>query len=602
MSAPGRVLTGIAVSPGVVIGPALVLEWSLPDVPQRVVAREQVEAEVARLHDAVAAVRAQVEALRARAEHRIGVEEAKIFDAQILMLEDQEFLAGVIRLIRDNQLSAERAFEFKALEMRALWARSTSVRLRERVVDLSAVQLRVLNQLLGKPIPLDVASAGPEPVVVFMRELTPGLTVQFDRDTIAGFVAEEGTRTAHAAILAHSLGIPCVMGLVGALPRVRSGTRVILDGSTGRVILDPTAEEIREAQEGERRRRAFDHEIEQGVAQPAVTRDGVRVELLGNVDLPEELEAALSHGAEGVGLLRTEFLVLGRSEMPSEDEQAAYFARVGARFPGRPVIIRSYDLGGDKFPGPLRPPPEANPFLGWRALRVCLDRPDIFRGQIRALLRARATADVRLLLPLVTQLEELRRSRELVTEAVAELVREGQPAARDLPIGVMIETPAAVMLADALAAESDFLSVGSNDLTQYALVVDRGNARLASRFNALHPAVVRMLHTVAEAGRRAGKATSVCGEMASDPLAVFLLLGLGYRVLSASPTSLPLVRWLIRRLDANGAAAAARVAVAGSTERAVRDALVQGIAPYVDLRTLEGERLPPESRETSFTH
>ncbi|HEX9582633.1 MAG TPA: phosphoenolpyruvate--protein phosphotransferase [Gemmatimonadales bacterium] len=601
MSASGRILTGIGVSPGVVIGPALVLEWNIPDVPNRVVARDQVEGEVARLHAAVAEVRGHLDGLRHRAERRIGAEEAKIFDAQILMLEDQEFLAGVIRLIRDNQLSAERAFEFKALEMRALWARSTSVRLRERVVDLTAVQLRVLNYLLGKPMALDVAREGPDPVVVFMRELTPGLTVQFDRDTIAGFVSEEGTRTSHAAILAHSLGIPCVMGLVGALPRVRSGTRVILDGSTGRVILDPRPEEISGTQAGERRRQAFEHEIERGIAQPAVTRDGVRVELLGNVDLPEELEAAAIHGAEGVGLLRTEFLVLGRSEMPSEDEQAAYFTRVGARFPGRPVMIRSYDLGGDKFPGPLRPPPEANPFLGWRALRVCLDRPDIFRGQIRAILRARATADVRLLLPLVTQLEEVRQTKELVAEALADLIREGRPAARELPLGVMIETPAAVVLVDALAAECDFLSVGSNDLTQYTLVVDRGNARLASRFNAIHPAVVRMLQTIAEAGRRAGKPTSVCGEMASDPLAAFLLLGLGYRVLSASPTSLPLMRWLIRRLDATGAAAAAAAAVQGTTERAVREALEQGIATYVDLRSLEGERLPPGLRETSFT-
>ncbi|MBI3983516.1 MAG: phosphoenolpyruvate--protein phosphotransferase, partial [Gemmatimonadetes bacterium] len=294
------------------------------------------------------------------------------------------------------------------------------------------------------------------------------------------------------------------------------------------------------------------------------------------------------HGAEGVGLLRTEFLVLGRSQMPSEDEQASYFIRVGTRFTGRPVVIRSYDLGGDKFPAPLRPPQEANPFLGWRALRVCLDRPEIFRAQIRAVLRARAVADVRLLLPLVTQVEEVRQTKELIAEAERDLTRNGTAAGGDLPVGVMIETPAAVVLAEVLAAESDFLSVGSNDLTQYTLVVDRGNARLANRFNALHPAVVRMLQSVAEAGRRTGKPTSVCGEMASEPLAAFLLLGLGYRVLSSAPTSLPLVRWLVRRVDVSAAREAAAAAVAATTDRDVRKALERGIAPYVDLRLLDG--------------
>lgn len=588
MSEHDRILTGIGVSPGVVIGPAMVLHWTIPEVPHRVVARDQVEGEVARLRNAIKEVRAHLEGLRDRAVQRIGAEEAGIFDAQIMMLEDESFIDAVTRMIRDNQLSAEQAFEFQALEMRALWARSPSQRLRERVVDLSAVQLRVLNHLLGTPMDLDVIAEGPEPVIVIIRELTPGLTVQFDRDKVAGFVSEEGTRTAHAAILAHSLGIPCVMGLVGALGKVQTGVRLILDGSTGRVVLHPTRDEIREARAGERRRRVFAREVERAVGQPAVTRDGTHVKLLGNVDLPEEIEAAVTQGAEGVGLLRTEFLVLGRSQMPSEDEQASYFIRVGTRFKGRPVVIRSYDLGGDKFPAPLRPPPEANPFLGWRALRVCLDRPEIFIGQIRAILRARAAADVRLLLPLVTQVEEVRSTRELIAEAGRALTQEGTPFGADLPVGVMVETPAAVVLAEALARESDFLSVGSNDLTQYTLVVDRGNARLASRFNALHPAVVRMLQSVAEAGRRAGKPTSVCGEMASEPLAAFLLLGLGYRVLSSAPTSLPLVRWLVRRVELSAAQAAATQAACATTEREVRQALERGIAEYVDLRLLGG--------------
>ncbi len=596
-----RVLTGIGVSPGVAIGPAQVVQWTLPVVPHRVIPKGEVEREVARLREAIAAVRAYLEGLGERAAARAGPREAGIFEAQILMLEDGDFLGAVERLIRDNQLSAEGAFEFKGLEMRALWSRSSSARLRERLADLSAVQLRVLHHLLGCPIDDKIEAVDGKPVILFTRELTPGLTVQFDRQAIAGFASEEGTRTSHAAILAHSLGIPCVMGLTGGLERVQSGVTVILDGTHGRVVVDPTSEEVREAKAYERRRRALERDLERVVSQPAVTGDGARVTLLGNVDVPEEVEAAAAHGAEGVGLLRTEFLILGRSELPDEDEQAAYFTKVGKRFANQPVVIRSYDLGGDKFPEPFRPPPEANPFLGWRALRVCLDHPEIFGPQIRAILRARAHGNVQLMLPLVTQLEEVYRTRALVQQAIEQLAREGREAARELPVGVMIETPAAVMLADRLAAESDFLSVGTNDLTQYTLVVDRGNARLADHFRSLHPAMVRMLHEVLQRAQRAGRQPSVCGEMASEPLSAFLLLGLGYRVLSTAPPRLPLIRWLIRQVERAGAERAARAALEADTTRDVQVILERAMAEYVDLRLLEAGRLPRSRQESSLS-
>jgi phosphoenolpyruvate-protein phosphotransferase (PTS system enzyme I) len=441
---------------------------------------------------------------------------------------------------------------------------------------------------------------GEHPAVVFTHELTPGLTVQFDRAHIAAFASEEGTRTAHAAILAHSLGIPCVMGLVGSLERVRDGTTVILDGTHGTVLLDPTPEEITAAKAQDERRLALDHELEKVVGQPAVSRDGQRIILRGNVDLPEELEAAAQHGAEGVGLVRTEFMILGRPELPDEDEQTAYYTRIGERFPGQPVVVRSYDVGGDKFPAAFAPEPEANPFLGWRALRVCLDRPEIFRTQIRAVLRARATSDVQLMIPLVTNMEEITRTRELIAEAIRDLEREGCAAARELPLGVMVETPAAVVMIDAIAEASDFLSVGTNDLTQYTLVVDRGNARLAERFTPLNPAIVRMLRTIVDAARAAGKEVSVCGEMASEPVTAFLLLGLGYRVLSTSSPRLPLVRWLVRQIDVAAAARAAEAALAARTNRDVRVVLEDAVAQHVDLRLLEGGRLPPSRSATSF--
>ncbi len=588
-------------SPGVAVGESVVVRFELPDVPQRVVAPAAVGQEVARLQAAVAAVRAHIEGLRQRAEERVGREDAKIFDAQLLMLEDADMLSAVERLIRENQLSAERAYEFKALEVRAQWARSPSELVRDRVADLSGLQIWMLRFLLDLPLDVFVrGDADGKSVIVCTRELTPGLTVQVEGDRVAGLVSEEGTRTSHAAILARSLGIPCVMGLVGGLARLTTGDRLVLDGSRGTVLLRPSAAEVRDAQAHERRRRALDRQLEKVVGQPATSLDGVTISLRGNLDRPEELDAVADHGAEGVGLLRTEFLLVGRAEMPTEDEQARYFERVGRRFSGHPVLVRSFDLGGDKFPAAFRTSHEANPFLGWRAIRVCLDQPDMFRAQLRAALRARRHADIRLMLPLVTQLDEVEQTRQLVEESAAELERRGTDAARDIPIGVMVETPAAALLATELAQRVDFLSVGSNDLTQYTLAVDRGNARLAGRFSAFHPAVVRMLKMVCDAGAGAGRDVSVCGEMASDPLAVFLLLGLGYRALSVSPPALPLVRWVIRQIDIVHARQAAEAALAASTTEDVTRLVEAALSEHVNLRFLDAGRLPKGRRATTF--
>ncbi len=599
MSDP-RLLSGIGVSAGMAIGPALVIHWELPDVPERVVDLADVEPEVGRLHAAIAHVQRHLEDLKRRAEERVGPEEAKIFEAQMLMLVDREFIGGAERLIRENQLAAERAFEFKALEVRALWAQSVSDRLRQRIADLSGLQVRVLRQLLGQPVDPIFHLDPSKPVVVFTRELFPGLTLQFDADAVVGFASEEGTRTAHAAILARSLGIPCVMGLVGGLGRVTSGTEVILDGTHGTMLLDPSKDEVREARAHERRRRALGRQLEKVLDQPATCRNGVTVVLRGNLDLPEELEPAAQHRAEGIGLLRTEFLLLGRAELPTEDEQARYFSRVARRFAGYPVVVRSYDLGGDKFPAAFRSLPEANPFLGWRAIRVCLDQPDMFRAQIRAVLRARVDGNVQLMLPLITQVEEVQETCEIVQSAIDDLTRAGIPTATKLPVGVMVETPAAALIADQLVEHADFLSVGSNDLTQYTLAVDRGNARLAERFAPFHPAVVQLLKRVCDAGDRAGKPVSVCGEMASEPLSAFLLFGLGYRVLSVAPPALPLLRWFVRQIDLRHASVVASAALAAPTTGEVTRILKEGVAAHVDLRWLEAGRLPRTRRSASL--
>lgn len=583
----GRTLHGIGVSPGLAVAPAVVLESHFPDVPDRSVSPEQVDTEIERLHAAVAGVVESLAALRERVRLRAGAEESRIFDAQMLMAQDPDFLAAVEHLIRQNRLSAETAYEFKALELRVAWAESASLRMRERRTDLVAIQMRVLRNLMGRDSGDGWDTQASENVIIVASELSPGMTVQLDRDHVLGLISEEGTRTSHAAILAHSLGIPAVMGAAGVMQQIRSGQVVLLDGRLGTVVIDPDPIDLEEARARATRRHRLELAMESMGDAPAVMLSGEAVTLMGNVDLPEEIELAARHGAHGVGLLRTEFLITGRAQLPTEDEQAAYFRRVATAFPKYPIVIRSFDLGGDKFPAAFDAPKEANPFLGWRSIRVCLDQPDIFRPQLRAVLRMAAQYEIHLMLPLVTRVDEVLEARAMLAEEARHLKEQGVQAADTLPVGVMVETPAAVLMADELAAVSDFFSVGTNDLTQYTLAVDRGNARLAERFTPHDPAVVRQLKSVLDAGERAGISVSVCGEMASDPLLAVLLLGLGYRRLSAAPPTLTLLRWLVRNVPLEACRQAAATALQARTAAEVKEALRVGITGHVDVRLLE---------------
>lgn len=586
-----EILTGIGVSKGVVSAPALVIDDGMPDMAEHPVFVDDSKAEMARLDTALAAVKDRLHALGRRTAERAGPEEAKIFDAQVLMIEDEEFIGRVRRLIRDNHIGAERSFEFVALEQRELWLESSSPILRARVEDLSAVLNRVVRSLVGKKGVANLAS-GAELRVVVIRELTAGLTIEFDREQVVAFVSEEGTRASHAGILARSLGIPCVMGVAGALSRIKDGSMLLVDGASGTVTIHPDATETAQAMERRSYRRSMEAKCEAEIGSPAVTLDGKTVALRGNLDLPEELDAIERTGAQGIGLVRTEFLVLGRSEMPDEEDQYRYFSSVARRFPNDPVVIRSYDLGGDKFPRDFKSTRDANPFLGWRAIRVCLDRPELFVQQIRAVVRARLHGDVQLMLPLITGLEELIRSKELVAQAMAELRAEGVECASELPVGVMVETPAAVMMIAELAADCDFLSVGTNDLTQYTLAVDRSNARLADRFLPLHPALLRLLKMVVESAEKASVPLSVCGELASDPLGTLFLLGIGYDAFSMAPTGLPLARWLIRRMDFGFARETALAAAECRTVAEAHTVLSEAISGFPELKDLELDWLP----------
>ena len=555
-----RALTGIPASPGIVVGPVHLLRWEVPDVATRIIPDDAIPAEIARFDEAVERAKERLAQVRDRAASHAGPEEAAIFDVQISILDDHDLGNQVRSYIRQN-LAAEKAFDVVLHEWRARFAHHASPMMRERVGDLTDVHIRVLSILLGLPDhdPVDVPKGAK--AILVTHDLTPSLTVQLDRDAIAGLATDAGTRTSHVAILARSLGLPAVVGLRDAISRLTGGENAVLDGSTGTLVINPTDAEVAVFQHRAEREARDEAELRLLLSAEPVTTDGVRITLRANVDLPEESTLAATSGAEGVGLMRTEFLVVGRTAMPDEEEQYRAYRRVVEAFGGQPVVIRTFDIGGDKLPAGGFPH-EANPFLGWRAIRMCLDESEMFKTQLRALLRAGLHGDVRIMLPLIVTIDEVREARHLLDEAAADLEARGVPFRRDLPLGVMVETPAAAMGADVLAREVAFFSIGTNDLVQYTLAVDRGNVNLAARFTPLHPAVLRLVKRTVEVGRAAGLEVAVCGEMASQPVMVFALIGLGVRHLSVGPRAVPLVKHIVRGISVELAVEAAEAALA----------------------------------------
>lgn len=562
-----RRLVGIPASPGIVVGPVHLLRWEIPEVRHRIIADEAVPAELQRFQDVLDKAKERLRQVRDRVEQTAGPEEAAIFDVQHSILEDVELTSAVEELIRQN-LGAEKAFEIVMLEWNQRFSRSPYPMLRERIGDLKDVEIRVLTLLLDLPDhdPVDVLKGAN--AILVTHDLTPSLTVQLDRAAIAGIATDAGTRTSHVAILARSLGLPAIVGLRDATKELSGRETAILDGSTGLLAINPTHQDIESYRERARQEAVAEAELKQLAALEPVTTDGVRITLRANVDLPEEAELAASSGAEGVGLMRTEFLVVGRAAMPDEDEQYRAYRRVVRAFDGQPVTIRTFDIGGDKLPvGGF--PTEPNPFLGWRAIRMCLDQPELFGVQLRALLRAAVHGDVRIMLPLVVTVAEVRRARALLDEAAQALERRGVEYRKDVPLGVMIETPAAAISCDKFVDDVAFFSIGTNDLVQYTLAVDRGNANLAARFTPLHPAVLKLIRRTVYTANAHRLEVSVCGEMASQPLMAFALLGLGVRQLSVAPRSVPLVKRIVRSISVKTAKEAAQAAIdAGTADEA----------------------------------
>jgi phosphotransferase system enzyme I (PtsI) len=581
------VLDGFPASEGIASGSVLCLEWGVPVVPHETLSEGQISAEEERFHEALAWAAKRLEEMKRVTEERLGAVEARIFEPQLLMLEDSEVVDGTLRYVRENRLSAPRAFEWRMLELQAMWSRTSHPMVLDRLNDLEDLMIRVLNRLLGRNDPTDVQELV-EDVIVVAKNLAPSLIVHFDPSRVRGIATDLGTRSSHWSILARSLEIPAVVGLGDVTRNAHDGQDAIVDGRIGRVVLEPGEEERDSFASRRRQQSLWEDEITVISSLEPVTLDGQVVSLRANLDLPGEAAQARDHGADGVGLFRTEFLVVGRSAMPGEEEQFEAYRRAAEAFPDRAVFIRTFDLGGDKFPMFLHMPQEENPFLGWRAIRVCLDRPDLFRTQLRALLRATACGDVRMMLPLVNDVDEVRQVRALLEEEESKLAAEGIAYNAGYKLGVMIETPAAALDAVELSRYSDFFSIGTNDLIQYTLAVDRTNTRLARLYNPFHPAVVRQLNQVARAGRAAGIEVSVCGEMASNPLGAFLLLGLDITALSMAWPSLPEIKKVIRDVRMEDARKAAHKALAAATSRDVTDCLVEGIGDSVDLKVFSG--------------
>lgn len=579
---------GIPASPGIVIAPAHVLHLDMPRVPHVTITADEVEREEARFHEARRHARERILEIQRQVTERLGTVEANIFDPQLLMLDDVELVDGTVAYIRENHLSAPRALELRMLELQSQWRRTGHPMVMDRLNDLIDIEMQLLLRLLGLDDPDLGLSDVKGRVVLVARDLTPSLMVQLDRDAIAGIATDAGSRTSHSAILARALGIPAVVGLGDLSSVVRSGQELILDGRAGRVIVEPSEREREIYRDRDIKVREWEQELELLTHLESATADRQPVQLRANIDLPAEAAVASRHGAQGIGLFRTEFLVVGRSAVPGEDEQYRAYREVAEAFPEQAVYIRTFDLGGDKFPLFLSMPPEENPFLGWRAIRVCLDTPDLFRTQLRAFLRASAHGDVRLMLPLINEIDEVRRTRALLEEEEEKLRREGVAFNPAYKVGIMIETPAAALTATELSKYADFFSIGTNDLVQYTLAVDRGNARLAPRYTPFHPAVVRMLRATAEAGRAAGIEVSVCGELAANPLGVYLLLGLGITALSVAPSSLMEIKKVIRAIPASDARETVERVVRAETAAEVTAELMSGISRWLDLSMFSG--------------
>ena len=540
-----KLFRGIAVSAGVCRGKILVLAPSRPVITRQTVSEAGTAEEINRLEKALVQTRQQILEVQKKVSQAMGAQEGSIFDAHLLVLEDRTLLDQVARVIQEEKVNAEYAFHSVAERYATSLAAIEDDYLRERATDMRDVTGRVLNNLLGREDEIDLRRLK-EPCIIIGHDLTPSNIAQMDKRNVLGFATDVGSKISHTAIMARSLRIPAVVGLKDASGQLKSGGYSLLDGFNGVLVIGPTEQTLYEYGQLVSKQLSFEEKLRETLLKPAITLDGHRVCLSANIEHEADAETVKSNGAEGVGLFRTEYLFIERGRPPSEEQQyQAYIAAARALKPA-PIVIRTLDLGGDKLMAHM--PTEMNPFLGWRAIRLCLQERDLFREQLRAILRASIEGNVKMMYPMISGLEELKQANALVEEYKTELRQEKIPFDEGLEIGAMIETPSAVIVADSLAKCVKFFSIGTNDLIQYSLAVDRMNEKIAHLYEPTHPAIVQLIKKTVEAARRHKIWISVCGEMASDPILAPLLVGLGVDELSASPSLVPPLKFIIRRL------------------------------------------------------
>ena len=543
-----KMLRGIPVSQGVSRSRVVVLDRMRIDPAKWGILESDLAGEEDRLQTSLVETRRQILAVQERLREAMGTDEAQIFDAHLLVLEDPMLLQETVRFIREDLVTAEFAFHQASEKYADALAKVDDSYLSERAADIRDVTQRVLANLMGQPQCTALADLT-EPCIVVAHDLTPSDTATMDPAMVLGFVTEVGSRTSHTAILARSMRIPAVLGLGEAIGELHTGESVLLDGFNGFVVIDPSEQTLFEYGQLVDRQTSIEESLEVIHDDAAETRDGHRIVLSANIERAADVEGVLQCGATGVGLFRTEFLFINRSDLPDEEEQFAAYRKVAESLAPDPVIIRTLDLGGDKLVSHINVAAETNPFLGWRAIRLCLEETDMFRTQLRAILRASAFGNLKIMYPMISGVEELEAANALLDECREQLHAEGVAFGDDVEVGVMIEIPSAALIADSLAKRVKFFSIGTNDLIQYALAVDRLNDKIAHLYEPTHPGILRLIKMTVDAGLAHGIWTGICGEMAGDLTALPLLLGLGVTELSVTPSMVPRVKMLIRSIE-----------------------------------------------------
>jgi len=570
---------GIPVSPGIAIGKALVLHREDLVVPNRLISEDQIPQEIAKFEEGLTKTRAEILGIRRKISQELGREHSDIFNAHLLILEDRTLIEDVILKVKEEKVNTEYAFSQIIQRYFQAFSKIDDEYLRERVADIKDISRRILQNLMGET--RDILGKLKEPVIVIAHDLSPSDTAVMARDKVLGFATDVGGPTSHTAIMARSLEIPAIVGLDRISKDVVPGDIVVLDGNHGLIVVNPDPETIERYRLDEKKFIEINRELSKLKDFKAETLDGHSVKLVANIEFPTEIPSVLAHGADGIGLYRTEYFYLNRNDLPSEEEQFDAYKTVAERMNPYPVVVRTLDLGGDKFLSSLELPYEMNPFLGWRAIRFCLTRVDIFKTQMRAILRASHYGNLKIMYPLIANVQELRQANQLLEECRQELRNEGIPFDEKMEVGVMIEIPSAALTSDILAKEVDFFSIGTNDLIQYSLAIDRVNEKIAYLYEPTHPAILKLIKTVIQSGHANGIWVGTCGEMSGDPILAILLVGLGIDGISTSPLILPKVKKAIRAVTYEQAQELAETAFRFSTGEEIRHFLDERIRETV---------------------